>query len=55
LIKHARQEGRRTIVIAFLDSASAALRDAADEFIELTAFMLGGGGEEGTRGQGAAP
>jgi hypothetical protein len=55
LIKHARQEGRRTIVIAFLDSASAVLREAADDFIELTAFMLGGGDEEGTRGQGAAP
>jgi uncharacterized LabA/DUF88 family protein len=55
LIKHARQEGRRTIVIAFLDSASAVLREAADDFIELTAFMLGAGGEEGTRDQAAAP
>jgi hypothetical protein len=55
LIKHARQEGRQTIIIAFLDAASAALQEAADDFIELRAFMLGGGDEERTRGQGAAP
>ena len=40
LIEHARQQGRTTIVLAF-SSCGAALRQAADRFIDLKEFMLG--------------
>jgi uncharacterized protein (TIGR00288 family) len=44
LIEHARQRGRRTVVIGLERAMSCTLKEAADRLIELDAFMRAGGG-----------